>query len=123
MPMQTDFAPSRAAIEFKNLSIKTDGTKGGTTITLNGKEIKNLASLNFSFYDDSYGCPVNVGITTREKSPKPGTMSQMTFWQLCPPEEEKGEAAVAAVARLETREVIPAECMPRDAKRQAYAGI
>ena len=124
--METPPVKATAALEFKSLSIKSNGTKAGSTILLNGEPIKNLAALNFSFYDDCYGPAIRLGITTREKPTKPGNFSQMSFWELQPPPEPKATAEAGQLelfGTLEPRQVIPAECMPRDAKNTAYKSM
>lgn len=75
-----------AATKFEKITIESDGTKKGTVIKVNGKEVSNLSSMSFYWYDSSYS-PVSFSYTVRDPDPKPGTLHSCTTYRLCSPVE------------------------------------
>ena len=69
-----------ASQTFTKLSIETDGTKAGTKILLNGKEIDDLVSLSLMIWPrDSY-MPVSLGFRVEDRDAKPGTLTSSTYY-------------------------------------------
>lgn len=99
-----------AASTFSSVEITSDGTRAGTVIKVNGKEITGLQTLGFNFYNDDLPGNVGLSFTTRDAQPQPGTLAQTTFWQLHPPENEEAEASLKAGG------AVPHDRMPRDGK-------
>lgn len=90
-----------AALKFEKVEITSDGTREGTTIKVNGKEIKNLSCLDFCFYDSSF-MPISLRYTIREKDVKPGELGSYVNYSLNPPAPatatDKATASEAAPA-------------------------
>ena len=82
---------------FTSCTIETDGTREGTSIKVNGKDIPDLRVLSFSFWNDDYGNNVSLGFSTSTPAAGPGEFSKMTYFTLVPPstdaEASKAEAA------------------------------
>lgn len=90
-----------AAVKFEKIVIETDGTRKGTVIKVNGKEVPNMSSLSFSFYDSSY-CPICLTYTVTDPEYKAGTLGAYTTYRLrCP------EQAMASKAEASTDEQVP----------------
>ncbi len=88
------FDKSTASTEFTNVEITSNGTRAGTVVKVNGKEVKNLASACLTFYNDDYGNNVYLEFSTRDGDSKsPGTLVNTTYWRLVPPVEEPATAA------------------------------
>jgi len=119
-----------ASIAFSEINIKTDGTRDGTKILLNGKEIDNLANLNFSFWSDAYGSPVSLSYRVTEKDAKPGTLVGSTCYYLIPPKVDSGTAVSNATASvggsgftLQASDVMPPGTFRGDERRKAFTQI
>ncbi len=93
--MSKDMPKAEAAIPFESLQISSDGTREGTTITLNGNEI-NVASASFHFWDDDYPPQVAFRFTQRDEEVEPGQMAEYKSFDLVPPVPGGAEASMAA---------------------------
>ena len=118
-----------ASIAFTDISIKSDGTLDGTKILLNGKEVKGLASLQFSFYNSSYS-PVSLGYRVEDGKYEAGTLNSSTYFSLIPPKAKAATAegvakAVASAAgfTLQSSDNIPMEHFRGAEKTKLYAQI
>ena len=109
-----------AATAFTKIEITSDGTREGTAIKLNGKEIPNLQVLGFTFWNDDYGNNVSLDFSTRDAGAEPGTLSQTTYWRLVPPAKEADPANAASIQPGGT---IPPDRLPRGERRNLYAQI
>ena len=98
---------AQASIDFSSIQITSDGTAAGTKILLNGKEIKDLTVLNFTFYNDAYGSPVSMEFSTRDPEYKAGTLAEFKRFSLIPPAEQ-------AKASLTSGPTVPTNLLPRE---------
>jgi hypothetical protein len=94
-----EFNKAVATTEFTSLSIESDGTRAGTVIKVNGKEVKNASTAYLSFYNDEYGNAVTFEFSTVDGDRSPGTLSNTTYWRLIPPVEDSAKAAIGDPAQ------------------------
>lgn len=125
---EKDIMPVKAlaAQAFSKVEITSDGTADGTVIKLNGKEIADLTSFSFRFYDDHVAGFENVFIDfcTEDQDVAAGTVVGRTYWRVVPPNDDKKAAASATRAlAFQSSSTIPAEHLPRGDRGQLWAQL
>jgi hypothetical protein len=96
-PNASGAVQATAGQKFESLAIESNGLAEGTTITLNGKAIKDLASLRFYFSSNPYG-GVSIEYTTTDHDVKPGEIRETSNFYVRPPEQ--GVAHVVEAGEL-----------------------
>lgn len=89
-----NFVKAVASQKFESINISSDGTNGGTKITLNGKAIDGLDSLYFQFYNTSYYNGVTLEFVVSDREAAPGTLRECRRFCLIPPGEDKADASL-----------------------------
>jgi hypothetical protein len=102
------------ANKFDSITITSDGTKAGTVIQVNGKEVKGLGSLHLMFWNDSYDNNVHISYSV-ESGGDPGTLKATTYYSVVPPQAN-------ASASIQESPAMPPEHAPRGG-RKLYAQI
>lgn len=75
---------AKASIPISKIVVETDGTAAGTTVTLNGQKIANLAVFYLNFYNDGLPNPLSISYSTNDPNPQPGSMNEMHSYSLIP---------------------------------------
>ena len=114
--------------KFTKATIETDGTRAGTKITVNGKEVQDLASFRFSFWNDDYGSPVSLAFSVEDQSVEAGALREYKSYHLVPPQEQAeatvATAGVSADPTIQQMPSVPVELLPRSVDRRSlYAQI
>lgn len=98
-----------AAQAFDKIEFTSDGTVAGSSMKVNGKEVKNLTYMNVTLYSDEYYKGVGVRYQVVDPNPKAGELLEARTFTLIPKPEPKADAAkaeasVGSAQVLETRE-------------------
>lgn len=121
----TSIKATAAAETFTSATMTTDGTKAGTKITVNGKEVANLTSFCMSFWKNSYGPPISVSYSTSEDA-EAGEISSVTYFRMEPPEADGANASKAQASKpvftIQSSDVMPIELQPHNQARRELFG-
>jgi hypothetical protein len=96
-----------AGVAFEKVEISSDGTADGTTIKVNGAEIKNVSQVYLSVYKDGSWKSVTLEYSQTDPAANPGELQKRTTFVLRPPLDK----ATASVTPLQPGEV-PAQPVP-----------
>jgi hypothetical protein len=96
-----------AGTKLTKLEIESDGTRAGTTLKVNGKEVKDLASLSFYFWNDCLPNNVTFGYSVADKAEEnSGEIASTTYYSLTP-------GPCGCDATLAQASKVPTEHLPR----------
>jgi hypothetical protein len=110
---------AEAGQKLTKLEIESDGTREGTTLKVNGKAVKDLASLSFYFWNDDMPGNVSLGYSVKDNPAEgSGEIGSTTYYSLCPP-------ACGCDATLAQASRVPFEHLPRvtGGQRSLFAKI
>jgi hypothetical protein len=111
-------AQAVAASKVDKIEIASDGTVAGTTVTVNGKAVKNVSSAYFSFYNESYDKCVNFSYTTKEAKPADGGLVSQTSFRLVAPKSVASLTDPITIVQTDKPIEDPEQAKLRDTYRQ-----
>jgi hypothetical protein len=95
-----------AGTKLTKLEIESDGTRAGTTLKVNGKEVKDIASLSFYFWNDDLPGNLSFGYSVQDKAAESGEIASTTYFSLT-------AGPCGCDATLAQASKVPSEHLPR----------